>query len=127
MQAERLCTLPTGVAVVRTIKDGKIEGAIVRVPERACRPVSDAQYAADLQLVMEHGGGLPMHEAIRQVEEREHRLLAHARAIKAQAQAKPKTTTRKEANGFRVSGERWKNNPQRNGAHNGGRKGTVEN
>ena len=41
MAAEMLCSLPTGVAVVRTIKNGSIEGAVVRVPYRACVPVSE--------------------------------------------------------------------------------------
>ena len=48
MAAEMLCSLPTGVAVVRTIQNGSIEGAIIRVPYRECLPVSDEQYAADL-------------------------------------------------------------------------------
>jgi hypothetical protein len=82
MAGEMLCTLPTGVAVVRTIKDGKLEGAIVRVPERAGPPISDDQYAADLQVVMEHGGGVPMRDAIRQVEARERNLLAIAQPAK---------------------------------------------
>lgn len=81
--AERLCALPVGVAVVRTIRDGKLEGAIVRIPYRACEPVSDEQYTKDLDLVMHHGGiGKPMPEAMRELEERERALVGTAEMLR---------------------------------------------
>jgi hypothetical protein len=82
MAAEMLCSLPTGVAVVRTIKDGRIEGAIVRVPFRDCPPVSDEQYVADLRVLMPHSIGKPMGQAIRQIEERENKIIATASSLK---------------------------------------------
>jgi hypothetical protein len=83
MAAEMLCTLPDGVAVVRTVRDGRIEGAVVRVPHRRCAPVSDEQYAADLHALMRHSGvGNPMREALRQIEERERHILSEADALR---------------------------------------------
>lgn len=95
MAAEMLCSLPTGVAVVRTINNGSIEGALVRVPERPCLPVSDSQYASDLRKVMmHHGSRMLMCEAQRQIEARERALIAAA------AQAPPAD----EPATFRVTG-----------------------
>jgi hypothetical protein len=82
MAAEMLCSLPTGVAIVRTVKDGRIEGAVVRVPYRECAPVSDAQYAADLQVLIPHSVGLPMAQARCAIEERENKLIAAASTMK---------------------------------------------
>jgi hypothetical protein len=82
MAAEMLCSLPTGVAIVRTVKDGRIEGAVVRVPYRECAPVSDAQYAADLRVLIPHSVGLPMAQARRAIEERENKLIAAASTMK---------------------------------------------
>jgi hypothetical protein len=83
LAAERLCALPVGVAVVRTIRDGKLEGAVVRIPFRACDPVSDEQYTKDLDLVMHHGGiGKPMTEAMRELEERERALVGTAQTLR---------------------------------------------
>jgi hypothetical protein len=83
LSAELLCSLPTGTCIVRTIRDGRIEGAVVRVPERACPPVSDEQYAADLRLLVEQSGrGMLMHEAVRQIEARERDLIATASSLK---------------------------------------------
>lgn len=75
MAAEMLCSLPTGVAVVRTLRNGTIEGAVVRVPYRSCNPVSDDQYAADLRAVMEGSIGVPMADAIQRIAEREKAIL----------------------------------------------------
>jgi hypothetical protein len=83
MAAEKLCTLPTGVAVVRTLKNGKVEGAIVKVPERPSPPVTDEQYAADLAIIAEHSTAIPMAEAMREIDRREERLLKQAADYKA--------------------------------------------
>lgn len=81
--AEVLCSLPDGVAVVRTVRDGRIEGAVVKVPYRSCAPVSDEQYAADLDAVMRHGGvGKPMSDAMREIEDRERLLVGEAQALR---------------------------------------------
>jgi hypothetical protein len=81
--AEMLCTLPDGVAVVRTVRDGRIEGAVVRIPYRRCAPVSDDQYAADLDALMAYGGvGKPMHEAMRHIDDRERRILSEAQTLR---------------------------------------------
>jgi hypothetical protein len=96
MAAEMLCSLPTGVAVVRTIQHGSIEGAIVRIPYRACEPVTDEQYAADLRLVMEGNIGIPMADAMRAIGERERRIMEVARA-----ETLPRVEP-EDAKGFRV-------------------------
>ena len=81
--AELLCSLPDGVAVVRTVRDGRLDGAVVNVPYRSCAPVSDEQYAADLDAVMHHGGvGKPMPEAMREIEDRERLLVGEAQALR---------------------------------------------
>ena len=81
--AEVLCTLPDGVAVVRTVRDGRLEGAVVKVPYRSCAPVSDEQYASDLDAVMRHGGvGKPMGDAMREIEDRERLLVGEAQALR---------------------------------------------
>jgi hypothetical protein len=81
--AELLCSLPDGVAVVRTVRAGRLEGAVVKVPYRSCAPISDEQYAADLDAVMRHGGvGKPMSEAMREIEERERLLVTEAQALR---------------------------------------------
>ena len=81
--AELLCSLPDGVAVVRTVRDGRLDGAVVKVPYRSCAPVSDEQYAADLDAVMRHGGvGKPMPEAMREIEDRERLLVGEAQALR---------------------------------------------
>ena len=63
--------LPTGVAIVRTIQSGTIEGAIVKVPYHECQPVSDEQYAADVRVIMAQGIGVRMEDAMRGIRERE--------------------------------------------------------
>jgi hypothetical protein len=80
MAADMLCSLPTGVAVVRTIQNGAIEGAIVRVPYRECESISDAQYAADHRLIMSRSDGIPMEAAVRTIRERERVIIERARA-----------------------------------------------
>jgi Helicase HerA, central domain len=94
--AEYLCALPTGTCVVRSVRSGSIEGAIVQVPERRCAAIDDKQYAADLCLVVEHGrAGKPMAEARTAIEQREQAIIASAaRVIGAQ-----------EPESFRVSRE----------------------
>jgi hypothetical protein len=89
--AELLIALPTGTCVVRTLRDGRIEGAIVRVPERVSLPVDDTQYAADLNLVMEYGGvGQPMKAARAAIEEREQSIIAEAATLISSADVEPK-------------------------------------
>ena len=80
MAAEMLCSLPTGVAVVRTIQNGSIEGAIIRVPYRGCPPVSDEQYAADLKAIMSRSIGTSMDDAMRQIDERERAIIESAKS-----------------------------------------------
>jgi hypothetical protein len=97
MAAETLCSLPTGVAVVRTVGTGGIEGAVVRVPERPCPSVSDQQYASDLDTIMTHSGSaLPMREAQAQIEARERALIAAV--VRSRPPAEPSS--------FRVSAPR---------------------
>ncbi len=82
MAAEMLCSLATGTCVVRTIKNGKIEGAVVRIPDRSCPPVSDERYADDLRKVMaESAVGKPMATAIQEIQERERKLIAQISVI----------------------------------------------
>lgn len=91
MAAEMLCSLPTGVAVVRTISDGRVEHAIVRTPERAAASVSDEQYAEDLELIVPRSNaGMAMADALHAIDTREQdgdadRL--HARIRNAQSLA----------------------------------------
>lgn len=81
--AELLCSLPDGLAIVRTTRNGRIEGAVVKVPYRSCAPISDEQYAADLNAVMHHGGvGKPMSDAMREIEDRERFLVGEAQALR---------------------------------------------
>jgi hypothetical protein len=80
MAAEMLCSLPTGVAVVRTLQNGTIEGAVVQVPYRGCAPVSDEQYASDLSAIMPRSIGLPMADAMRSIERRERQIVEQVRA-----------------------------------------------
>ena len=96
MAAAMLCSLPTGVAVVRTIQNSTIEGAIVQVPYRECGPVSDDQYAADLRVIMSGSVGVPMSDAVRSIGERERQIIERAASFSL-PQAEPTT-----ANDFRV-------------------------
>lgn len=81
--AELLCSLPTGTCVVRCLRNGSIEGAIVQVPERRCAPVDDAQYGADLELVCKQTTRAQRTEAAQAaIEAREQAIIAGAaRAI----------------------------------------------
>jgi len=96
MAAAMLCSLPTGVAVVRTIQNGTIEGAIVQVPYRECGPVSDDQYAADLRVIMSGSVGVAMNDAVRSISERKRQIIERAASFSL-PQAEPTT-----ANDFRV-------------------------
>ena len=112
MAAEMLCSMPTGVAVVRTIQNGTIEGAIVTVPYRECPSVSDEQYAADLRLVMGRSVGIPMENAMQANQERERAIIERARSHSLPA---PEPTDAKE---FRISARKGKRKTNDRGADN---------
>ncbi|QWG14283.1 DUF87 domain-containing protein [Bradyrhizobium sediminis] len=79
MAARTLCTLPTGVAVVRTIRGNRVDAAVVLMPERRSPPVTDQQYAADLSLLVPRSEvGLPMRNAERAIEQRQSELIEEA-------------------------------------------------
>jgi hypothetical protein len=64
---------------------------MVRVPERVCLPVDDTQYAADLNLVMEHSGvSQPMDVARAAIEEREEAIVAEAATLIGSGDVEPK-------------------------------------
>ncbi len=70
--AEMLCSLPTGTAVVRTVMNGTIEGAVIRVPLRMARSVSQQEFTRILDEIMSASpSARPMAEAMAIVEARE--------------------------------------------------------
>lgn len=89
---ELLCSLPTGTCVVRTVEGGRIEGAIVRVPERPCAPVDDKQYATDVALIVDYGSaGVAMEVAQAAIAAREERIVATAAALVTGAIEEPQS------------------------------------
>ena len=108
MAAEVINHLPTGTAIVKALVNGRIESALIRLPLVADAKEKYRGYARSY--LLEHSPlAVPIAEADKVIAGRHEWIRAQGAKLIAPKPAPdaPKT--------FRVSGERWTNNPQRKG------------
>lgn len=107
MAAEAINELPIGTAIVKTRIGGRVESAIVRIP-LLVDPKEEYPGYAKAYLLERSPLALPIAEADKVISDRHEWLRAQGAALIAPKPAAPDTPK-----SFRVSGERWANNPQR--------------